>query len=80
MGILMAANVYRSLSDIGRNRGNFQINLDWELLDDLYRTVPLWTELDSGADSDADNIERRLDYTATTGVSWRPQRISWHTA
>ena len=72
MDILLEANMYPSLSDWGRNRGNFQVNLDWELIDDLYWTVQLWTEVDSGAEGDADSIDRHFDYTLTTGVTWRP--------
>lgn len=72
MDILLEANIYPSLSDIGRNRGNIQLNLDWELFDDLYWTVQLWTEVDSGAEDDANSIDRSFDYTVTTGISWRP--------
>lgn len=72
MDITLNGNVYPSLSDWGRRRGNLQVNIDWELVNSVYWTVQFWGEYDSDADKAIGEIEGFGDYQLTTGVSWRP--------
>ncbi len=57
--------LYPNLSDTGRLRGDTDLRLRWEIIEDLFWDVTAWGTYDSEADSD--NV---WDYGVSTGVGW----------
>lgn len=70
MDISLLGNGYPSITDSGRLRGDLQLQIDWELISNLYWTVSARAEYDNAAD-DLDSSKRKSDYSVTTGISWK---------
>ncbi len=58
-------NLYPSITDSGRLRGNSDFRIRWELIEDLFLDVTAYGSYDSGAEADSE-----YDYGVTTGVGW----------
>ena len=58
-------NLYPSLTDSGRLRGDSDLNLRWELYRDLFLDITTWGVYDNKAIGDGD-----FDYGVTTGIGW----------
>jgi hypothetical protein len=59
-------NLYPSLTDDGRVRGDGDIRIRWELLEDLFWDVTAYGTYDSKSESD-----KEFDYGITTGIGWK---------
>ena len=70
MDISLLGNGYPSITDSGRLRGDLQLQIDWELISNLYWSVNARAEYDNTAD-DLDSSKRKSDYSVTTGISWK---------
>ena len=57
--------LYPGITESGRWRGNAQIRLSWELIDDLFWDVTTWVTYDNQSRSGSDT-----DYGVTTGIAW----------
>ena len=60
-----SAAVFPSLTNSGRVRGQADISLKWELIEDLFWEVSGWGTYDNEAESD-----KQYDYGISTGVGW----------
>jgi len=58
-------SLYPSLTDAGRVRGDGNLRIRWELIEDLYWDVTAWVTADNEAEND-----NNVDYAITTGVGW----------
>ncbi len=58
-------NLYPSFSEQGRLRGDTDIRLRWELIEDLYLDLTAFGTYDNKAETD-----HEFDYGITTGVGW----------
>lgn len=58
-------SVYPSLTESGRVRGDSDIRIRWELVEDLFWDVTAYGTYDSRAESD-----KEFDYGITTGIGW----------
>jgi len=59
------ASLYPSLTESGRVRGDSDIRIRWELIEDLFWDVTAYGTYDSRAESD-----QEFDYGITTGIGW----------
>lgn len=57
--------LYPGITESGRLRGNTDIRLSWELVEDLFWDITGWASYDDASQSGSDT-----DYGVTTGVSW----------
>ena len=58
-------NLYPSLTDSGRLRGDSNLRLRWELIEDLFFDITAYGSYDNKADANND-----IDYGVTTGLGW----------
>jgi hypothetical protein len=58
-------NFYPSLSESGRRRGDTDIRIRWELVEDLF-----WDTTAFGTYDNKDGIVHEVDYGITTGIGW----------
>ncbi len=65
LDLRLSLDLYPSLTESGRFRGNTDLRLRWELIHDLFWDITAYGSYDNEADS-----ERRFDYGVTTGVGW----------
>jgi Protein of unknown function, DUF481 len=65
LDISFSLNLYPNLSDTGRLRGDTDLRLRWELIEDLFWDVTTYGTYDSDAESD--NV---WDYGISTGIGW----------
>ncbi|MEH6584178.1 MAG: DUF481 domain-containing protein [Halioglobus sp.] len=57
--------LYPSITESGRYRGDGDVNLRWEIIEDLYFDITAWGTYDNKAADDS-----RFDYGLSTGVGW----------
>ena len=65
LDIRFALNLYPSLTDSGRLRGDSDLRLRWELYQDLFWDVTGWGVYDNRNTGDSD-----LDYGVSMGIGW----------
>jgi len=58
-------NLYPSITDSGRVRSDTDLNIRWEIVEDLFFDVTFWATTDNAAESD-----QQVDYGVTTGLGW----------
>lgn len=58
-------NIYPNLTDAGRIRGNSDLRLRWEIIEDLFFDITAWGSYDNRAETNTD-----IDYGLTTGLGW----------
>ena len=59
-------NLYPSLSESNRLRGDTDIRIRWELIEDLYWDITAFATYDNKAGTD-----HEVDYGVTTGIGWK---------
>jgi hypothetical protein len=59
-------NLYPSITDSGRVRSDTDLNVRWEIIEDLFFDISFWASTDNHAESD-----RQADYGVTTGLGWK---------
>jgi hypothetical protein len=62
----LSLDLYPSLTESGRLRGNSDLRLSWEIIDDLFWDVSAFGSYDNRAES-----ERDFDYGVSTGLGWK---------
>jgi hypothetical protein len=62
----LGLNLFPSITESGRLRGDINLRLSWELIRDLTWDITGWSTYDNQSDSGAD-----FDYGLTTGVGWK---------
>ncbi|MEH6568839.1 MAG: DUF481 domain-containing protein [Halioglobus sp.] len=65
LDVKFTLNLYPSLTDSGRVRGDSDIQLRWELYKDLFWDITAWSVYDNRTISDSD-----FDYGVSTGIGW----------
>jgi hypothetical protein len=65
LDLTYTAELYPNINDLGRLRGNTDLRLRWEIINDLFWDITAWGTFDSEAESD-----NQWDYGITTGVGW----------
>jgi hypothetical protein len=66
MDIMINATLYPSLSNTGRVRGDTDIRIRWEMVNDLFWDLTAYGVYDSDAES-----ENQFDYGISTGLGWK---------
>jgi hypothetical protein len=66
MDIDLNFSLYPSLTDGGRVRSDSNLRIRWEIIEDLYWDITAW----ASTDNEAENSDRQVDYSITTGVGW----------
>lgn len=66
MDISLSLDLYPSLTEHGRLRGNTDLRIRWEIINDLYWDVTAYGSYDNQADSEQD-----VDYGVTTSLGWK---------
>jgi Protein of unknown function, DUF481 len=66
LDIRLNLNLFPSLTESKRMRGNSDIRVSWEIVDDLFWDVTAFGTYDNRAES-----ERHLDYGVSTGLGWK---------
>jgi len=61
--------IYPNLTDTGQYRGEFEIELRWEIIDDLFWSLSISDSYDSKVDETAGEGEKN-DYSIITSVGW----------
>jgi hypothetical protein len=59
-------NLYPSMTESGRVRGDSDITLNWELIKDLFWQISAYGTFDNEADTG-----KQFDYGVTTGIGWK---------
>ncbi len=67
LDLRIQTNVYPSLTESGRVRGDLDMRLRWELYSDLYWDFSGWITYDNQSNNATDNT---TDYALTTGIGW----------
>jgi hypothetical protein len=65
LDVKLSLNVYPSVTDSGRLRGDSDLRFRWELYGDLFWDVTAWVVYDNRSISDGN-----FDYGVTTGIGW----------
>ncbi len=65
LDVQITANLFPSLTESGRVRGDTDIRIRWELVEDLFWDITAYGVYDSDAES-----ENEFDYGITTGLGW----------
>ncbi len=63
--LAMDATIYPGITESGRWRGNGNLRLSWELIEDLFWDITAWTTYDNQSQSGSDT-----DYGVSTGLGW----------
>ena len=66
MDIDLKFSLYPSLTDSGRVRSDSNLRIRWEIIEDLYWDITAWAT----TDNEAENSDRDVDYSITTGIGW----------
>jgi len=61
--------IYPNLTDTGQYRGEFEIELKWEIIEDLFWSLSISDSYDSKVDESAGEGEKN-DYSIITSVGW----------
>ena len=65
LDVKLTLNLYPSMTDSGRLRGDSDLRLRWELYKNLFWDISTWGVYDNRSTS-----EDNFDYGVTTGIGW----------
>ena len=65
LDLAISGTLYPSLTESGRVRGDTDIRLRWEIVEDLFLDFTAWGTYDNQNEGDSS-----IDYGLTTGLGW----------